>query len=168
MPDTHPRAGCASHWYPDCWTPGTWLLPAAGRGSPAPSGCWRCAACPCTREPGQGRQSRIQCLGSPSDIPAWPLPALTVPLMLHWKLGRGKAMALQVRLTTSSWRTYSGELMATIRGFPVGRGHQHPQLLGVLGRQGSLCTQAGSYPRQPQTLSCSAPAPARSGPSLCS
>lgn len=48
-------------------------------------------------------------------------PALTVPLTLQWKEGWGKAMALQVRLITSSCRTYSGALMATMRGFPAGR-----------------------------------------------
>lgn len=38
-------------------------------------------------------------------------------------------MALQVRFTTSSCRTYSGELMSTIRGFPVERVHQPPTAL---------------------------------------
>lgn len=59
-----------------------------------------------------------------------PSPALTVPLTSQWTEGLGKAMALQVRFTTSSCRTYSGELMATIRGFPVRRAHQAPVALG--------------------------------------
>lgn len=53
-----------------------------------------------------GEQRRAQHPGdghSPNSAP--PRPALTVPLMLQRTEGRGKAMALQVRFTTSSCRT---------------------------------------------------------------
>lgn len=65
--------------------------------------------------------------------PCSPRPALTVPLMLQRTEGRGKAMALQVRFTTSSCRTYSGELMATMRGFPAGTAQRAPLAPGAGG-----------------------------------
>lgn len=71
--------------------------------------------------------------GDHSPDPA-PSRALTVPLTFQWTEGLGNAMALQVRFTTSSCRTYSGELMATIRGFPVGSAHQTSEALR--GKQG--------------------------------
>lgn len=76
---------------------------------------------------------RSPSLGGHGLYPA-PSRALTVPLTFQWTEGLGKAMALQVRFTTSSCRTYSGELMATIRGFPVGMAHQPPAALA--GEQG--------------------------------